>query len=105
VSAPFSAPTVPPDNGASRYRAPVAVTRSCDRSTSGSIVDVSTTILPSVSAGIAASSTWTTSGELGTHRIVTSLARTTPAGSSPSVAPAATTMSIGTRLRDVTVTS
>jgi hypothetical protein len=66
---------------------------------------VSTTTLPSSNAGIAASSTRTTSGELGTHKIVTSLARTTPAASSPSVAPATTAMSIGTRLRDVTVTS
>ena len=39
--------------------------------------------------GSRASSTSTTSGELGTHRMTTSLAAATPAGSPPSIAPSA----------------
>ena len=69
------------------------------------MVDVSTTILPRSSAGIAASSTSTTSDERGTHMIATSLVRATSAGVPPSVAPTATAVSIGPRLRDVTLTS
>src|SRR6266540_651846 len=61
--------------------------------------------LPSCTAGSAASITSTTSGEFGTHRIVTSLASTTPRGPSPSFAPKPTAASIGPRLRDATVTS
>jgi hypothetical protein len=66
---------------------------------------VSTTIFPAPTAGIAASSTSTTSGEFGTQRIVTSLASTTARGSPASRAPKATAASIGPRLRDATATS
>src|SRR5579871_4939132 len=92
--------------GAEYLDAPVAVTRACcSRSTPGSIVEVSITSFPGASAGMASSSTETTSGESGTHNKVISDAATTAAGPAASRAPAATAASIGWRLRDATVTS
>jgi hypothetical protein len=44
-------------------------------------------------------------GFIGLGMIVTSLKRATSVGVPPSVAPAATAVSIGARLRDVTLTS
>lgn len=51
------------------------------------------------------STTSMTSGELGTHKMITSDASATPRGEPPSAAPCATAASIGPRLRDATVTS
>ncbi len=52
-----------------------------------------------------ASTTSTTSGELGTHKTITSDASATPPRRASVVAPWATAASIGPRLRDATVTS
>src|SRR3712207_7883953 len=69
VNVPFSAPTEPPDTGASRNAAPVAATDECsDRATSGSMVEQSTTVWPDPSAGSIADTTDDTSGDDGTHR-------------------------------------
>ena len=51
-----------------------------------------------------ASTTATTSGELGTQRKITSAAAATSAGEAPSTAPSATAASMGPRLREATVT-
>ncbi len=105
VSVPASAPAVPPDSGASRNPAPVAVTRSCwALDTSGSMVEQSTTTWPARKAGSMASITSTTWGELGTHRTTISLDSATPAGDPPVVAPSATALSTGPGLREATVT-
>ena len=106
VSVPFCAPAVPPESGASRYRAPASATRACwTRSTSGSMVEQSTTVMPGPRTGSISSTTSTTSGELGTQRTTTTEASATPRGDPPSVAPNATAASIGPRLRDATATS
>src|SRR6516225_9870131 len=106
VSVPFWAPAVPPDRGASRYRAPVAPTRSYwARSTSGSMVEQSTTVCAAPRTGNMPSTTSATSGEFGTHKITTSEASATPRGEPPSRAPLDTADSIGPRLREATVTS
>src|SRR3984957_10900741 len=69
------------------------------------MVDVSMTVLPTPSAGNMASITSTTSGELGTHRKITSEASAPPSGEPPSTAPWDTAASMGPRPREATVTS
>ena len=66
------------------------------------MVEQSTTVLPAPSTGSMASTTSSTSGELGTQRMTTSDASATPRGEPPSVAPCATAASIGPRLREAT---
>src|SRR5271155_1192490 len=69
------------------------------------MVEVSMTVLPVPSAGSMTSITSTTSGELGTHRMITSEASATPKGEPPSTAPWETAASMGPRPREATVTS
>ena len=69
------------------------------------MVEQSTTVLPGPSTGSMASTTSTTSGELGTHTMTTSDFSATPRGAPPSAAPWATAASIGPRPREATVTS
>ncbi len=69
------------------------------------MVEQSTTVLPLPSTGSMSSTTSITSGELGTHRNVTSDASATACGDAPSRAPCDTAISIGPWLREATVTS
>src|SRR5262245_12190993 len=106
-SVPASAPTCPPETGASSIEKPLSPSRSAnDRVAIGSIVLMSITSEPEAAPSAtpsAPSSTSSTSGVSGSIVTITSEARATSAGLEAHEAPSATSASTGGAERECTV--